>query len=132
MDFAAIEGTLVEPVLAARSDVVAYVRVDQRIDDYSPADPDCHVPYRVTLLQTAKRPSYRGAVTRSVDVWLTALAPLEPGRTYIIWRTWRSDKSALDSGYLHEGLVRPVVDGQVKIRSRRGDITVAPCPIIVG
>jgi hypothetical protein len=119
---------LVSPGLTARSDLVAYLRVDQRIEEDSPADPDCHVPYRVTLLHTAKRPSYPGAVTGSVDVWLTALAPIEPGKTYIIWLTWRSDKSALDSGYFLDGLVRPVVNGKVAIPSGPCVDVVNPLP----
>ena len=86
-------------------------------DEDSPADPDCHVPYRATFLRTVKRPSNSGPETGTVGIWLTERASLEPGREYVIWLTWRPDKNALDSGYHTDGLVREVVDGRVTLGS---------------
>ena len=109
---------VVDSRLPARSDLVAYLRIEERIDEDSPSDPDCRVRHRVTVLRTLSRPSYSKPVSGTADVFLNA-SPSSPsvqsGKEYIIWLTWRAAKNAFDSGDNVEGLVRPVEQGQVKI-----------------
>ena len=108
---------LIDPVLPARSDLVAYVRVDERVDEDSPSDPDCRIRYKATVLRAVKRRSYPGPADGTIDVLLNEFPIIEAGKEYVIWLTWRSDKNAFDSGSEVEGLVRPVERGQVKSRT---------------
>jgi hypothetical protein len=104
---------LVDPRILARSDFVALLHIDARIDDVSPSDPDCRDRYRATLLKAVGRPSYRGPFGGTIDVVLTTYPKIEIGKEYIIWLTWRSDKNAFDSGAHFQTLVTPVEMGRV-------------------
>jgi len=108
---------LIDSRLPARSDLVAYLRIDELIDEDSPSDPDCRVRYRATVLRAVARRSSQKVAAGTVDVLLNADAAIELGREYIIWLTWRADKNAFDSGSDVEGVVRPVEQGHVKVRT---------------
>ncbi len=105
-----------DPKLPERSDLLAHLRIDERIDEYPLSDPDCRVRYRVALLQVVRRPSSRVVVPAAADVLIDDFARIEPGRQYIIWLIWRPDMNAFDSGSYVQGLVWPVEQGHVNLR----------------
>ena len=105
---------LIDPQLPARSDLVAQLRIDERFDWDSPADLDCRIRYRATVLQEVTRRSYRGPIGGTIEVFLKPSTEIELGKEYIVWLTWRQDKNAFDSGRDAERLVMPIENGQVK------------------
>jgi hypothetical protein len=107
---------LVDPRIPPRSDLVAYIRIDERVEDAS-SDPDCRTRYRARILRSVSRRSYTGATGGAVDVVLNDWPTIEPGKEYIIWLAWRSDKNAFDSGPSDETVVRPVEAGRVNTHS---------------
>jgi len=105
---------LVDPRISARSDLVAYLRIEEeRIDEDSSSDPDCRTRYKATLLGSVKRSSFNRPAGGTIDVFLNSRPAIEVGQEYVIWLTWRSDKNAFDSGADIETLVRPVIGGRV-------------------
>jgi Carboxypeptidase regulatory-like domain len=105
---------LVDPSIPPRSDLVAYVRIDER--EEAASDPDCRTRYRARILRSVSRRSYTGATGGAV-VLLNEWPTIEPGKEYIIWLAWRPDKNAFDSGSDDETLVRPVEAGRVNTHS---------------
>jgi len=97
---------LVDSRLPARSDLVAYLRIEERIDEDSPSDPDCRVRHRATFLRTLSRPSHSKPVSGTADVFLNtspASPSVQSGKEYIIWLTWRAPRTPLIVGITWKG-----------------------------
>jgi hypothetical protein len=103
----------VDSRLPARSDLVAHLRIDERMEEDHPSDPECRTRYRATVLRAVQRSSFGGSVGRTIEVVLNSYPDIELGHEYVVWLAWRADKNAFDSGPSLQDVVGAVEDGRV-------------------
>ena len=109
-----IDPPVVDPRVPARSDLVAYFVIERHVDADTPSEPDCRTRYRATVLRTATSPRYGRLFLRTIDVLLKPSPIIKEGNEYVAWLSWRSDRSAFDSGDDADGVVRRVEQGRVE------------------
>jgi len=114
----------VDARLLARSDVVADIVIVERSDTEAASGSDCRRRYRARVLQTFTRPRYGRLALRTIDVVVPSYISemVVPGGEYVVWLSWRADENAFDAGEFIDGFLRPVTNGNVRVRRETYDL----------